>query len=124
MIVFLQYLINTETFFTDSKVYVKGRINYREDEDPKIIIEELSPLEKNDQGVLVISVSDWDKVNLEAIKDFTSTHPGNCQVVIHLNEQNRSFLLDKKIEGSSNTLNLFTEQTGLRNYLFWDKLIM
>ena len=72
----------------------------------------------------MISMSSQDNVNLEEIKEFILMHPGSCQVVIYLNEQNRSFLLDKKFEVSEKNLNLIREQTGLRNYLFWDKLIV
>ncbi|MGI5857728.1 MAG: DNA polymerase III subunit alpha [Tepidanaerobacteraceae bacterium] len=109
----------------DSKVYVKGRVNYKEDESPKLIVEELSPLEKDSmRGVIVFTVSNQDNVDINEIEEFISRHAGNTQVVIHIKETDKSFLLDKKIEASINNLNLFTERTGLRNYLFWDKLIV
>jgi DNA polymerase-3 subunit alpha len=65
-----------------------------------------------------------DNVDINEIEEFISRHAGNTQVVIHIKETDKSFLLDKKIEASINNLNLFTERTGLRNYLFWDKLIV
>ncbi|HHY70700.1 MAG TPA: DNA polymerase III subunit alpha, partial [Thermoanaerobacterales bacterium] len=109
----------------DSKVYVKGRVNYKEDESPKLIVEELRPLEKNDMGgVLVFSVSSQDNVNVNDLKELISMYAGKTQVVIHLEGTDRSFLLDKKVEVTADSLNLFTERTGLRNYLFWDKLIV
>lgn len=109
----------------DTKVYVKGRINYKEDEAPKLIVEELSLLGKDGTGgVLVFSVTKQDNINIDDIKEFTAMYSGNTQVVIHLKDIDKSFLLDKKIEASTNNLNLFTARTGLRNYLFWDKLIV
>jgi DNA polymerase-3 subunit alpha len=109
----------------DSKVYIKGRVNYKEDESPKLIVEELNPLEKNDMGgTLVFSLSSQDNINVNDVKEFVSMYSGNTQVVIHLKDINKSFLLDKKIKVSADNLNFFSERTGLSNYLFWDKLII
>ncbi len=112
--------------FADSKVYLKGRISYKEDESPKVIVDEIIPMEKdNTARLLVIPLSGQDDTNvISDIKEFISTHSGNTQVVIHLKDIDKSFLLNEKLDISANNLNLFTERTGLRNYLFWDKLVV
>ncbi|MDD4568562.1 MAG: DNA polymerase III subunit alpha [Tepidanaerobacteraceae bacterium] len=110
--------------FIDSKVYIRGRINYKEDESPKVIVEGLNSLKKNDHGVLVISISSQDNIDINAIKEFISMYSGKTQVVIYIKDTDKCFLLNNKIQASDDNLNLLTKMTGLRNYLFWDKLIV
>lgn len=112
--------------FADSKVYLKGRISYKEDESPKVIVDEIIPMEKNNMArLMVIPLSgQYDTNVISDIKEFISTHSGSTQVVIHLKDIDKSFLLDEKLDISANNLKLFTERTGLRNYLFWDKLMV
>ena len=52
---------------------MKGRVNYKEDESPKLIVEELSPLEKNDmERSTGFSVSSQDNVNVNDLKELIS----------------------------------------------------
>ncbi|HHX24388.1 MAG: DNA polymerase III subunit alpha [Tepidanaerobacteraceae bacterium] len=109
--------------FVDSKVYLKGRINHKEEESPKLIIEEVSALEKS-YGMLTISISSEDNIDINEINEFISMHPGNTQVVIHINNLNKSLLLASTIEASTTNINLLKERIGLRNCLLWDKLLV
>jgi len=109
----------------DSKVYIKGRIDYKEDEAPKLLVEEVRPLEKNSLGgAVVFAVSKMDKVDMTAVKEFTLNHLGNSQIVIYIKETEKSYLLDEKIDASADNLNMLASITGLRNYIFWDKFII
>lgn len=109
----------------DSKVYIKGRINCKEDEAPKLIVEEVRPLDKDIMGgVVVFIVSNKDNINVNEVKEVISNNLGNSQVVIYVKETAKSFLLDKKIDASVDNLNLLAKRTGLRNYVFWDKFMV
>ncbi|NLZ52079.1 MAG: DNA polymerase III subunit alpha [Thermoanaerobacteraceae bacterium] len=109
----------------DSKVYIKGRINYKEDEAPKLIVEEVRPLVKDDVGgVVVFTVSNSDNIDMNGINEFISNHLGSSQVVIYIKETSEGYLLNKKIDATMDNLKLIAKRTGLRNYIFWDKFIV
>lgn len=109
----------------DSKVYIKGRIDSKEDEAPKLLVEEIRPLGKREsEGTVVFTVSNGDHLDMNALKDFISNHMGNDRVVIYIKETAKSYLLDKKMEASRENLNMLASITGLRNCTFWDKLIV
>ena len=109
----------------DSKVYIKGRIDSKEDEAPKLLVEEIRPLGKREsEGTVVFTVSNGDQLDMNALKDFISNHMGNDRVVIYIKETAKSYLLDKKMEASRENLNMLASITGLRNCTFWDKLIV
>lgn len=109
----------------DSKVYIKGRIDSKEDEAPKLLVEEIRPLGKREsEGTVVFTVSNRDQLDMNALKDFISNHMGNDRVVIYIKETAKSYLLDKKMEASRENLNMLASITGLRNCTFWDKLIV
>jgi len=110
-----------DLLYSDSKIYLKGRINYKEDEYPKIIAEEMTPLQKEDKGTLIFFVSKEEKVDFSSLNDFISSNPGDIPVVIHLNDEKKSLLLDKKVNVSEKDFCVLSERTNLRNYLFWDK---
>ena len=61
---------------------------------------------------------------MNGLKECISNHLGNTQVVIYLKETGKSFLLDRKIDVSKDNLNFFAKRTGLRNYMFWDTLLV
>jgi len=109
----------------DSKVYIKGRIDSKEDEAPKLLVEEIRPLGKREsEGTVFFTVSNGDQLDMNALKDFISNHMGNDRVVIYIKETAKSYLLDKKMEASRENLNMLASITGLRNCTFWDKLIV
>ncbi|MFY9216741.1 MAG: DNA polymerase III subunit alpha, partial [Tepidanaerobacteraceae bacterium] len=109
----------------ESKVYIKGRIDSKEDEAPKLLVEEIRPLGKREsEGTVVFTVSNGDQLDMNALKDFISNHMGNDRVVIYIKETAKSYLLDKKMEASRENLNMLASITGLRNCTFWDKLIV
>lgn len=109
----------------DSKVYIKGRIDYKEEEAPKLLVEEVKPLEKDAvEGTVVFIVSKKDNINMNNVREFVSSHKGNSQVVIYVKETGKSFLLDSRIDPSVENLNLLAENAGLRDYIFWDKQIV
>ena len=109
----------------DSKVYIKGMIDSKEDEAPKLLVEEIRPLGKREsEGTVVFTVSNGDQLDMNALKDFISNHMGNDRVVIYIKETAKSYLLDKKMEASRENLNMLASITGLRNCTFWDKLIV
>ena len=55
----------------DSKVYIKGRIDSKEDEAPKLLVEEIRPLGKREsEGTVVFTVSNGDQLDMNALKRF------------------------------------------------------
>ncbi len=109
--------------FTDSKIYVKGRLSYKEDESLKVIAEEIIPLKENNSAKpVVFSVSENEDINLDGVREFSAMYPGDTPVVIHLSDSGRSFILKDKLGISSDNLSIFSKMTGLKNYMFLDGL--
>lgn len=111
-----------ELLHSDSKIYLKGRINYKEDEFPKIIAEEITALQKEDKGILIYSISERDNIDFSGLNELLNLNPGDIPVVLYLRDKGKSLLLDKKVNISEENFRLFTERTSLRNCLYWDKV--
>jgi DNA polymerase-3 subunit alpha len=111
----------------DSKVIIKGRVNFKEDELPKIIAEEITSFENisssgNQKDIMVISIPQ-NEVNLQELKDFIQSHPGKTRVVLYFQEQNRSFLLQTGIDCSKENLGLLHDRWGTNCICGDEKLI-
>lgn len=107
----------------DNAVIVKGRINIKEEETPKIIAEELSQLKDNgDKSFLVLENEGGSSQGLEKLIDFIVQHPGRTQVVITADEPGKGLLLEQRIEPSEKVLNLLHEKLGIKNYILCNNL--
>ena len=108
----------------DSKILIKGRLSYREDEAPKIIVEEITSLERGENGcTLVVIMSHEEKDTLNKLGQLIKAYPGKATVAVHVNDEDKSYMIaDKGIDPSQKVLSLLNEVPGLRNCLICDKL--
>lgn len=102
---------------SDSKVFITGRLDKREDELPKILVEEITPLGGKSKRHLIIAVSQDDRVDFTKLNDIIQSNPGKTPIIMHLKDEDKSFLLDKKIKISSFTINSLTSLMGMQNCL-------
>ncbi|ADL07630.1 DNA polymerase III subunit alpha [Thermosediminibacter oceani] len=113
--------------YQDAKVIIKGRINLKEEEAPKIIADEIRPLEESKEGVLVIMVErqeDTDKF-LEQLKEFFLLHPGSIPVTIYVENNSKALLVDKNyyINLSEQVLGRICSMVGAENCLFMETTV-
>lgn len=111
----------------DSKVLIRGRVDLKEEEMPKIIAEEIEPLEKKKEGTLVVLLSenDGNKI-LEDLKQFFLLHPGNVPVTIYSGADDmKAILVDKSyyVNFSAEFSKKICSMVGPQNCLFIEKAI-
>ncbi|TYP56711.1 DNA polymerase III subunit alpha [Thermosediminibacter litoriperuensis] len=112
----------------DEKVLIKGRINLKEEEAPKIIADEIKPLEKRKEGVLVIMVDGWQEDTgklLEQLKEFFLLHPGSIPVTIYIVKNPKALLVDKNyyINLSEQVLEKICSMVGAENCLYLETAV-
>ncbi|MDO4563032.1 MAG: DNA polymerase III subunit alpha [Clostridia bacterium] len=67
----------------DSIVSVTGRVDLREDEPPKLILESVAELEKPQEGkTLYIRIDEGDEKKLDALHAVVLRHKGDCAIVL------------------------------------------
>ena len=76
----------------DCTVFVKGRVSCRGEEDGKILIEEISPLDglfdRNTKSVHVrINVNKLKPADIKDLKQLALRYPGDCIFLMHLYDQ-------------------------------------
>jgi len=113
-----------ELLKTDLIVYISGRVNFKEDELPKIIAEEITPFEKtasveDKKNIVIISIRDFEH-DLRELQDFIRSHPGGTEVVVYSPEQNKGFLLQTGMQSSKENLGLLSDRLDC-NLLFGDE---
>ncbi|MFV9567971.1 DNA polymerase III subunit alpha [Thermoanaerobacter mathranii] len=69
----------------DSPVVVKGKVSLREDEEPKILCDEIKPLSQAIVKKLYLNLQDSAKI--EIVKQILRKNPGNMPVVLRLNSK-------------------------------------
>lgn len=111
----------------DSKVLIRGRVDLKEEEMPKIIAEEIEPLEEKKEGTLVVLLSenDGNKI-LEDLKQFFLLHPGNVPVTIYSGAAGmKAILVDKSyyVNFSAEFSKKICSMVGPQNCLFIEKAI-
>lgn len=84
----------------DSVVIVKGRVNIREDEQPKIIAEEVETLLKSSLDIrkvyLRLKEREWQK-QIELLKPIFAQHRGNSPVFIVLDESRKKIGVPREL---------------------------
>jgi DNA polymerase-3 subunit alpha len=118
----------TDELKQDSKILIRGRVDLKEEETPKVIAEEIEPLEKRKEGVLVISLSEYNgKVDekIESLKEFFLLHPGNIPVTIYSVNSLKAILVDKSyyVNFSEEFSKKICSIIGPQNCLFIEKAI-
>ena len=103
----------------DNMVVVKGRISLKEDEEPKVLCEEILPLEKIDSNKIYIRVEDESKareVN-KLLKIILEEYSGETPVFLFANKERKSFRLGKEcwINLETDVLDFLKQKFGEEN---------
>ena len=74
-------------------IFVSGNVNCRNEDDAKIIVEEISPLRgllnrKSKRLHVRINVNQFGTEDLENLKKLLAKHSGDCQLFLHLYDGN------------------------------------
>ncbi len=121
----------------DSIVTVIGKINLKEDEDPKILADNIVPLDKENVDLiyklnkpnkrkpkdnrknhgnkkLYLKIKNLDEVLMKKIRSILSKSRGNTPVYIYIESKNKKLLADKKlwVNLNQNIINNLTEVLG------------
>lgn len=100
----------------DQLVVVKGRVSMREDEEPKILCEDIYPLEKINTSKLYIMVEN-EKIAREIVKDLKvlfANYQGNTPVYLFAAKEKRSFRLSREawIDVNSEVVEILKNKFG------------
>lgn len=106
----------------DMKLVLKGRITYKEDEPPKIIAEEIFPLDTGQDRYLILSISERNGCKIEEMKNLFDEFPGQTPVVIYLDDEDKAFLLNDKVSTSDGFLKQLQHFTGISRIALWDNV--
>ncbi|XZH20283.1 DNA polymerase III subunit alpha [Clostridium perfringens] len=81
----------------DSFVLVRGRVSLKEDEEPKILCEDIQPLELIDSSKVYIKVEDREKANMivKPLRVLLSQYKGDSPVYIFAAKEKASFRLNR-----------------------------
>ncbi len=82
----------------DSLVVLEGRLSISEVEEPKIICENIMPLNRYKMGSIHVKVGkDRSNTILNHITSILKKYPGDMPVYLYLEAKNRSFVADKSL---------------------------
>lgn len=103
----------------DEIVIIKGRISIREDEQPKILCEDVKPLVKVNKSNVYVLIEE-EKLIKKIILDLKPTlikHNGNIPIVLCTNKERKKFMLDRElwIDESVEVLNFLRQRFGEKN---------
>ncbi|MCM8710145.1 DNA polymerase III subunit alpha [Clostridium sp. SYSU_GA19001] len=120
VIIFPKVLQNCKAHIVeDSVVIVKGRVSIREEEQPKILCENIEPLIKinNDKVYILIEEDKLRKEAFDRIKNELVKHKGNQPVYICTRKERYKFRLDREywIKPSDEILSFLKNQFGEAN---------
>ncbi|KAJ53194.1 DNA polymerase-3 subunit alpha [Clostridium tetanomorphum] len=110
----------------DSMIIIKGRVNIREGEQPKILCEDIEALlneaHSEQQYVckkIYIRIEKEKNINevIKRIKPVCIQYKGNIPIYLYINETRKSFLINKDlwINGDIDILKFFHNNFGLEN---------
>nr|WP_300001908.1 DNA polymerase III subunit alpha [Tissierella sp.] len=86
-----------------SVIVVEGKLTLSEVEEPKIICERISPLERfKKDNIYIKIVGDDVDASMDNIKSVLSKYPGKNPVYIYVEKNNKAFLSDKSLWIESN----------------------
>jgi DNA polymerase-3 subunit alpha len=111
-----------QLLLSDMKVILRGRITYKEDEPPKIIAEEIFPLDARQNRYLILSISEQSECKMEDIKNLFGAFPGQTPVVIYLDYEDKAFMLNDKVSTSDGFLKQLKHFTGISRIALWDNV--
>lgn len=105
--------------YDDSMIIVKGRVSVREEEDPKLLCENIEPLVRVDIDKLYILIKDQLalKETVDEIKTIFSNFRGNMPVYLCTKKERKKFRLDRElwVEPSSELVSILKRKFGEEN---------
>lgn len=90
--------------FEDNIVLVEGKLSISEVEDPKIIVDKISPVKKMNYDKVYLKIDDIEKKDiLEKVKEILHLYPGNIPVYIYFTSNKKTIIADRSlwIDGNS-----------------------
>jgi len=94
----------------DSIVVIEGSISLREEEDPKIICEKITPLNSFKSGKLYIKISDPKYMNtFNMLKDIFSRYRGDIPIYIYLEQEDKVVMAERSLWVDIKNENLLNE---------------
>lgn len=107
----------------DSKILIEGRIDYKEDEPPKIIAESIKPLtHRKGNPFLIICVLKKDSFKFDKFNELIHANPGQTRVALYFKEDNTGFLLNQSINYSHEIAEFLSEVKASSDYLLCEDL--
>lgn len=108
----------------DSKILARGRLDLREDEAPKIIVEEVSPLGKNaGSATLVVSLNRSEEDTLTKLGSIIKDYPGQTQVAVYVKDEGESYIIEGSgLRVSEDLMRHINGLPGLGSCIICDKL--
>ena len=103
----------------DELVVVKGRVSIREDEEPKILCEDILPLEKIDSSKVFLRVESAEKLKeaIPALKVLLMPYRGSSPLYVYAEKQKQKFRMGKEmwIDIESDGIDMLKERFGESN---------
>ena len=105
--------------YDDSMIIVKGRVSVREEENPKLLCENIEPLVRVDIDKLYILIKDQLalKETVDEIKTIFSNFRGNMPVYLCTKKERKKFRLDRElwVEPNSELVSILKRRFGEEN---------
>lgn len=103
----------------DGIVLITGRVSIREEEQPKILCEEIRPLIKSNFQSIYILVEEnkMVRITLEELKPLLKEYKGDIPIYICTNKERKKYLIDKEfwVDGSIDILSELRKKIGDQN---------
>ncbi len=94
----------------DSLVVVEGKMSLSEEEEPKIICEKISPLNKYKKGKIYLKISKGKSLNtFNLIKEVLFKYKGETPVYVYLEEEGKTVMAQRELWVDMEQKSLFTE---------------
>ena len=103
----------------DELVVVKGRVSIREDEEPKILCEDILPLEKIDSSKVFLRVESAEKLKeaIPALKVLLMPYRGSSPLYVYAEKEKQKFRMGKEmwLDIESDGIDMLKERFGENN---------
>lgn len=103
----------------DLMVVAKGRLSFKEDEEPKLLCEEIKPLENVNSDKVYIKVDDKEKAMAigKALKVLVEPYKGDSAVYIFAAKERQSFRMNREgwVDTNTEVISILKEKFGDEN---------
>lgn len=106
-----------DQIFEDNIVLVEGKLSISEVEDPKIIVEKISPVKKMNYDKIYLKIDDITKMDiLEKVKEILYSYPGNVPVYIYFTSNKKTIMADRSLWIDGNSVEAIDKLKELLGY--------